>query len=410
MMMADSRTAGEPGMMNDVQPCLQEAPDALLLARFIDQRDQEAFAEMVRRHGPVVRAACQRALGASADADDAFQAVFLILTRKAATLRNTTLLGPWLHTVAVRAANRARQIARRLQSRERQVTEMPEPARDPPEPSDWLELLDAEIQRLPDRLRIPLVLCELEGKSRAETARLLGIKEGTLSSRLARGRDLLRRRLKRCGTVVAGAGLTAAFAYCREAVPAQLLTTTTQAVLSGAPSASVAALSQGVLKAMLFAKLKATFLFALALALLAGVPIMAYYAAPGNEKPAVQDTKADKEKLQGTWALVSAQTGGREAEDEEAKQMKMLKFVFKGDKLTAKTESEYSIDPGKKPKEIDLKVNDGPQNERGTWKGIYELKGDQLTLCLALPDENRPSEFVTRNGEKSMMLKLKREK
>src|SRR5262249_36976287 len=162
-----------------------------------EQREDAAFAELVRRHGPVVRAACHRALGASPDADDAFQVVFVILARKAATLRNSARLGPWLHTVAVRAANRVRQMARRRQDREPQVSAMPEPALPPPEPDDWLPLLDAEIQRLPERLRVPLVLCELEGKSRAEAARLLGLKEGTLSSRLARAREVLRKRLRR---------------------------------------------------------------------------------------------------------------------------------------------------------------------------------------------------------------------
>src|SRR5207248_477186 len=209
-----------------------------------------AFTELVRRYGPVVRSACRRALGDSPDADDAFQVVFVILARKAATLRDAKWLGPWLHTVAVRAANRVWQVARRRRSRERQVSVMPEPALPPPEPIDWLTLLDAEIQRLPQRMRVPLVLCELEGKSRAEVARLLGLKEGTVSSRLARAREVLRKRLRRTGTVVAGAGLTAAFACYGEGVSAQLLMTTTQAALSGAMSASVAALTKGVLRAM----------------------------------------------------------------------------------------------------------------------------------------------------------------
>ena len=86
------------------------------------------------------------------------------------------------------------------------------------------------------------------------------------------------------------------------------------------------------------------------------------------------------------------------------------KFVFKGDKLTARTEAEYSIDASKKPKEFDLKVVDGQESERGTWKGIYDLKGDRLTLCLAPPNEDRPTEFVTKEGEKTILLKLKREK
>jgi RNA polymerase sigma factor (sigma-70 family) len=393
--------------MVSVQPSLAEVPDAEVLARFIERREEVAFAELVRRHGPMVRAACRRALGASPDAEDAFQAVFVILARKAASVRNAALLGPWLHTIAVRAANRARKVARRHQDRERQVATMPEPALPPPppEPSDWLPLLDAAIQRLPERWRVPLVLCELEGKSRAEAARQLGLSEGTLSSRLARAREALRRRLCRAGTVVAGAGLSAAFAYCHEAMPAQLLTTTTQAALSGVTSTSVAALTQGVLQAMLLTKLKTALLLVLAVAALSGVLAVAGYAIV---QP--QDAKADKEKLQGTWEFVSAQTGGKEAQGAEAEQMKMMKVVFKGDKVTAKFECTYAIDPGKKPKEFDLKVDEGPELERGTWKGIYELKGDELTLCMALPNQNRPTEFASKEGEFIMLLKLKRAK
>src|SRR5262249_54026450 len=142
----------------------EEWPDAELLARFVQRRDESAFAELMRRHGPVVRATCRRALGETPDADDAFQAVFLILARKAATLRNRQLLGPWRHTVAVRAATRARLAARHRLAHERPVTTMPEPAAVATEPIDWLPLLDAEIQRLPERYRVPLVLCELQGK------------------------------------------------------------------------------------------------------------------------------------------------------------------------------------------------------------------------------------------------------
>jgi RNA polymerase sigma factor (sigma-70 family) len=396
--------------MVNVQPSLESISDTELLARFVDRRDEAAFAELVRRHGPTVRAACRRALGATADADDAFQAVFVILARKAATLHNAALVGAWLHTVAVRAANRARQVARRRQSRERQVAAMPEPALPlpPPEPSDWLHLLDAEIQRLPDRLRVPLVLCELEGKSRADVARMLRLKEGTLSSRLARARDILRRRLQRTGTTIAGAGLTAAFTYCHEAVPAHMLTTTTQAALSGATSATVAALTQGVLKAMLLSKLKTVLMVVLTLAILSGALATARYVAVGAGQ--AQDGKTDKDKLEGNWEFVSGQFGGKEVEGGEAEEMKKHKFVFKGDKLTVKVECAYTIDTAKKPKEIDLKVEEGPELERGTWKGIYELKGDELTLCMALPNDARPTEFETKEGEKTMLLKLKRTK
>src|SRR5262249_12546545 len=225
------------------------------------------------------------------------------------------------------AANRVRQTARRRRDRERQVALMPEPALPPPGPDDWLPSLDAEIQRLPERLRVPLVLCELEGKTRSEAARLLGLKAGTLSSRLARAREVLRKRLKRTGTVVAGAGLTAAFAYCREGVPAELLTTTTQAALSGVLPASVAALTQGVLQAMLLTKVKTVLMIVLTLVILSGGLVAAYYVAVSPSEAQAKDDKSDEDKLQGTWEFVSGELGGKKVEGDEADEVKKHQFV-----------------------------------------------------------------------------------
>ena len=396
--------------MATVQPSLETVADAQLLARFVEVGDEAAFAELVHRHGPVVRGACRRALGESPDADDAFQCVFLILARKAATLRNAQRLGPWLHTVAVRAAGRASlQIHRRL-ARERPVTAMPEPAVAATEPIDWLPLLDAEIQRLPDRFRVPLVICELQGKSRSEAALLLGLNEGTLSSRLARARVLLRNRLRHRGALVASAGLTAAFAYGSEAISQSLLTATTQAVLTGAPSASVAALTLGVLKAMLFAKLKSALILVLSLTIASGAFIAGrdFYVRAEDKQASAQ---SEKSKLEGNWEFVSGKLFGKELEEKDfSEDIKERKFIFKGDKITMKVECAFTIDPGKKPKEIDIKVEEGPENERGTWKGIYELSGDDLVLCFAMPNRDRPSEFDSKAGELIMMMKLKRAK
>src|SRR5262245_54466533 len=186
-------------------------PDAECLARFVRSRDEAAFAELVRRHGPMVLATCRRSLGDSPDADDAFQAAFLVLARKAGAVRNAEYLGPWLHTVAVRTARRAKALAARRQAHERLVTTMPDPpAEMPAAPNEWLPLLDEELKWLPEKYRAPIVLCELLGASRADAARRLGVPEGTLSSRLARGRDLLRKRLVRRGAIVTGVAITTA--------------------------------------------------------------------------------------------------------------------------------------------------------------------------------------------------------
>jgi RNA polymerase sigma factor (sigma-70 family) len=402
--------AAEEPRMVIAEPSLEVVPDALLLACYLEERNEAAFTELVRRHGPVVRAACRRALGETPDADDAFQAVFLILARKAATLRNSQMLGPWLHTVAVRAAGRARLLIRRRLARERPVSTMPEPAVISPEPVDWLPLLDAEIQRLPDRYRLPLVLCELQGKSRSDAARLLRLNEGTLSSRLARGRDLLRRRLRHRGAIVASAGLTVAFLYSSEAIPSSLLAATTKAALAGTVSVSVAALTQGVLKAMLFAKLKVALIVFLTLAIGSGTLVASRYAfVRAEDRPA--DAKSETDKLQGSWEITSAQMNGKDVDGDEGNQIKSQKMVFTGNKVKLKHEVEYTIDPSTKPKQIDLKVDEGPEAERGTWKGIYELKGDELTLHVgAGPDADRPTEFVSKEGVRTMLFKLKRAK
>jgi RNA polymerase sigma factor (sigma-70 family) len=396
--------------MTSPRSSLTSDSDPALLRRFLDRRDEDAFAELVRRHGPVVRAACRRALGESPDADDAFQAVFMILVRKVKTLRNAQLLAPWLHTVAVRAANRVRLLASRRWARERTVETMPEVAAEPQEPKDWLPLLDAEIQRLPQRLRVPLILCELEGKSRAEAAGLLGLNEGTLSSRLARARERLRQRLSQSGMAVTGAGLTAAFLYSSEAMSAEAVTAITSAALSGATSASVAALTQGVLQTMFYAKLKIGLIVFLTLGIGSGALLGARYLAVHADEAKAEDAKSVKGKLEGSWKITSGQLAGKELEGDEGDRIKMQKWVFRGDKVTAKSECAYSIDPSKKPKEMDVTVTEGPEMERGTWKGIYELKGDELTLCFAMPNRDRPTEFASKEGELIMLMKLKREK
>jgi RNA polymerase sigma factor (sigma-70 family) len=397
--------------MLTIPPTLDRPTDDELLAAFVQRRDQAAFAELVRRYGPLVRAACRRALGGGPDADDAFQAVFLILARKAHTVRSAALLGPWLHTVAVRAAARARMQARRRQARERQVSAMPEPAADPPqEPNDWLPLLDAELQRLPERLRRPLVLCELQGLNRTEAARRLGIPEGTLSSRLARARDRLRRRLARAGAVVAGAAVAAALAPTAEAVPPELIAVTTRAAATGAASAPVAALTDGVLKAMLYAKLKIALIAVLTIGISAGTVVAVRYAPARADEAKPAAGKSDKDQLQGKWEFVSGQMRGKVPDEKELEEIKKHHFEFAGDKLKAKGEASFTLDSAKAPKQFDLKIEEGPAQEQGTWLGIYEIKGDDLTICIAPPGQDRPTEFASKEGTPIMLMKLKRVK
>lgn len=188
--------------------------DGQLVERFLgrDGADREdAFAALVQRHGPMVLGVCRRMLRGSADAEDAFQEVFLILARKAGAVREAEGLKSWLYGVAVRTASEARRGASRRRAREgRRAMDGP---RAVPAQDEWcgdlVALLDEEMGRLPGRYRDPLMLCELEGVSRRDAARRLGLAEGTLSSRLSRGRALLRDRLARRG-VTLGTGMLAA--------------------------------------------------------------------------------------------------------------------------------------------------------------------------------------------------------
>lgn len=239
--------------------------DEQLLDSFISQRDQAAFAAVVRRHGGMVWGVCRRILRSCHDAEDAFQATFLVLARRAAVITPRALLANWLYGVAHQTALKARTTAARRKLRERQVIEMPDLAA--PEQDSWREirpLLDQELNRLPSKYRAAIVLCDLEGKTRKEAARQLGIPEGTLSGRLTRGRTLLAKRLARHGPLISGGALATLLAQNAAAgAPAALLSSTVEAVsyfaagqAAGVISAQVAALTKGVLKTMLFTKCK----------------------------------------------------------------------------------------------------------------------------------------------------------
>src|SRR5215471_13786730 len=182
--------------------------DPQLLDGFLVHRQEAAFAALVRRHGPMVLGVCRRVLGNFCDAEDAFQATFLVLARKAASLNRPEQVSNWLYGVAYRTSLKAR--ARRTR---RQVREEPlngsnfAAARDATDPHHLLHLLDEELRRLPEKYRTPIVLCYLEGKTKEQAARVLRRPEGTISTQLARGREILRRRLTRRGAALSTAAL-----------------------------------------------------------------------------------------------------------------------------------------------------------------------------------------------------------
>src|SRR5262245_53177899 len=178
-------------------------PDAELLARFVADRDAEAFAHLVGRHGPMVLAVCRRVLGCAHDAEDAFQATFLVLARRAAAVGRRHLLANWLYGVAYRTAREARRAAAARRAKEQRAAAMRDTTvvPDGPEP-DLHEVLDRELAALPEAYRAAVVVCDLEGLSRREAAARLGWTEGAVAGRLSRGRALLARRLAGYGLAV----------------------------------------------------------------------------------------------------------------------------------------------------------------------------------------------------------------
>jgi RNA polymerase sigma factor (sigma-70 family) len=258
---------------------VRESSDAELLAAFAEQRDQAAFAEMVRRHGPLVLRVCRRVLG---HLQDAYQATFFLLARNCGSIRKKDSLAEWLHGVAFRTARNARRgTTRRRQHEEKAGTGRPS---EPDWEAGWREvqsLLHEEIARLPKAFREVFVLCCLEEHSGAEAARQLGVKEGTVSSRLAKARQLLRRRLARRGVdlsaVLAALALwegqtpAASVSLASRTVRAVIVAVTDNPAASGAISAGAAALAEGVNGAMFGTQCKVVTLLLLAAGLSAGI-------------------------------------------------------------------------------------------------------------------------------------------
>ena len=234
--------------------------DCQLLERFVVSCDEAAFALLVERHGALMLNVCRRILANYHDAEDAFQATFLVLARKANVLRQPDMLGNWLYGVAYRTALEAHTKAARRRVRERVLAE--EPAAECEPELDRLELravLDGEIRKLPDRYRSPFVLCYLEGRTNEEAAQLLRCPKGTILSRLAWARQRLRQRLTHRGVTLSVASLAAL--WQAEPASAKLVNAAAQAarqfVLGRATaSAEVISLTKGVLISMFTEKLK----------------------------------------------------------------------------------------------------------------------------------------------------------
>jgi RNA polymerase sigma factor (sigma-70 family) len=357
------------------------ASDTELLDAFLLRHDEAAFETLIRRHGPLVLGVCRRVLGDRHDAEDAFQATFLVLFHQAHSLRSRAALGAWLYAVAYRTSLKAR--ARRRRGREDYVAEVPEQGVEMEVPADDLPaLLDEELNGLPEKYRAAVVLCELQGRTRRDAAQALKIPEGTLSSRLAAACTMLRARLAGRGVSLSAVALAAALTpgAASAGMPAPLVLSTLQAVRAVASGRAVAeavsdaalSLKEGVVKAMLFHKLKRV--VPLLLALAAAVAIGGFVASqsPGAKQQAgevqvspkkgtpdakPQPRKADATRILGTWTLTTLDFDDKKVPEE---QVKGRIFVFADGKYfersggTDHSVCTYKLDPSKNPKEIDL--------------------------------------------------------
>jgi RNA polymerase sigma factor (sigma-70 family) len=256
---------------------LADVTDGELLRSYARTRAEAPFADLVRRLGPMVLGVCRRVSGDLHLAEDAFQAAFAVLARRAGDVRPAEAVRAWLYGVAVRTAREARAVSARRLAREVSMPTTPDRAQEPvPERDvDALTILDEEIATLPEHLRSVVVLCELDGVSRKDAAKRLGIVEGTLSSRLANARKLLARRLRKRGVALPSAGFTV---LSHAAVSPRLAAQTSALVSPAAPlSPAVAALTHGVLRTMFVQKLT---LYAGCLLVLAAACFAVQFAAP----------------------------------------------------------------------------------------------------------------------------------
>jgi RNA polymerase sigma factor (sigma-70 family) len=295
-------------------PALQ---DDELLDQFVNQRDPSAFATLVERHGPLVLSVSRRVLQETHAAEDVFQATFFVLARKASSIRKQKSLPSWLHGVAYRLAQKARtqSVRRQVKEKQRDLGESFEPG-DELVRNELYSVLDEELERMPESLKLPLVLCYLQGRTRDQAASGLGCSLRTLHRRLDEGRNLLRARLNRRGVVVSATLLAATLeqASAPSAVPAALLGSTCAAGVAFAAGGMIdaactraAALATGAIQVMYLAKIRIVGTILAVSALAAGGGIWTYRAstatkvnAPVHEKPVqpvqLEDERADSAK------------------------------------------------------------------------------------------------------------------
>lgn len=380
-----------PYLLADLTPDGGWLTDSELLTRFLGGGDENALAALVRRHAPLVWGVCSRMLHHH-DAEDAFQATFLVLVRKADGVPREAVAN-WLYGVARQTAVRVRSIAAKQRRREAQLANPPEPAAPEPPAADT-QAVDEEVSRLPGHYRAVVVLCDLEGLTREQAARQLDVPAGSVASRLARARALLAKRLARRGV-----GLSAG-ALAVGAVPPEVTAAALKTTAGGVVSARVSTLTNGVLRAMTIQKVKTVGAVLLALAAVAGVGGL--FAQTPAIVSAVEK-KLELQRLQGTWKPVALVSEDEKADDKNL--LARLRLVIKDDTFQVLTrfdletpvkesldavvmEGRIEIDPEKSPGTMDWHVK-SPKRPAPILKA-YEVSGDKLRIVTGSGTE-RPT-------------------
>jgi RNA polymerase sigma factor (sigma-70 family) len=404
--------------------------DSELLVRFSADGDEAAFASLVQRHGATVWRVCRNVLHHDQDAEDAFQATFAVLARKAGTIVNGDAVASWLHGVAYRVATRASRdtALRRARERERAKFARPEPATDL-DLREALAVVDEEVQKLPEKQRAAFVLCYLEGRSVTEAARLMDMKPGTVAVRLSRARARLRQSLSKRGVTLSAALSVVALARSSaSAYPAFLLSVVKGTTLAGRAPATAAsihatrvvALFHEAVNAMSAIAVKPRFVLLLALCLLGTglalfarpgateeparlataaeppVPVLLARASddakPVSEKKAVDPAAEDLREMRGTWTTTTIERRFINGEPQPPREKKVT-FVIDGEKLFILGDDGFidqqmtlKLDPSQEPKAVDL-----VDRAIGTFVGIYQLNGDALRIDFVA--KNRPTKL-----------------
>jgi RNA polymerase sigma factor (sigma-70 family) len=393
-------------------------PDDELVNRYAHEQDEGAFTELVRRHGPMVLSVGRRVLRNSADADDVFQATFMVLARRAGSIRPASAVGRWLHGVAVRTAKEAlRRAARRRTKEMRVVPREPVSEETPP---DVQTILDAELARLPGPFTQVLILCDMEGRTRSEVAALLRVPEGTVASRLSRARDMLAARLTRRGIALsAGAVASALAADTVAAAPPELLAATARAAFAFGTGKGAEPVSPGAL-ALANAVLRtagARFKFLVAGLVLTAVALSGWAATtdppahqpPPPERvasvgpvpkqplapvPAPDPVVALREKLTGLWrvdegtranrTLTDWEKGGFQFDFNASGVLRVHRGQVRDQRLFT-----WAIDAAATPPALLLTPTDG--GRAGAVRVNFEFRENGLTLSWDEPQSERGS-------------------